>query len=651
MKAKTKTILLAVIGLFLANTVHAAWTSSLKITDGVTLSSAAIKQGDRITISAYVKNYSENTPTYDSWAVAAHDEYGAITDIHISSPFSISPGDPPTSLSVNRAIHLEPGRYQIYLKVNYAGSWYNVTPNPGQRNPVWLEVEEHKTYSWDESGDWSRCDIHCEQTREVDCRCDQTGDVVSDSQCSGSKPATSRSCTGGDCPTNDDPDDGESPTTGITSGPGEVRRGDTTEISFWGKDNKNLDRYEIMIFDGSSTLRKENTEHVSSTDVSDSYEFRVENDWDLGDAPIEIIFWDAAGNMERAYHWYEILATLETYSWDESGDWSRCDSSCMQYIDIPCRKESDGGEVDDQKCIDANLPKPATSQSCTGGDCPELKTWYRDNDGDGYGDLYNTTESSSQPSGYVSDNQDCDDNDSSIHPGATEICGNGIDEDCDGADLACPASPIILDKVEIQNEFTGAMNMEEVHPLPLTLHIRAEASGGNPDSEDVIPVRLEGAQTGFVDVDLIETGESTHIYETLVQIAPFSKTDKNTVAVVEDYAWGDGDRLIELVTSDGGISYGKAHALGSANDFPPANISAMNAAGYESISFYIDESFEPPALPTIFVKNQAKWFMYSGHGWSTGYCRSKCDIEDGGFVDMRDFLDRPEEERCNREEG
>jgi MYXO-CTERM domain-containing protein len=64
-------------------------------------------------------------------------------------------------------------------------------------------------------------------------------------------------------------------------------------------------------------------------------------------------------------------------------------------------------------------------------DSLDASTYYADSDADGYGDASATTDSCSQPSGYVSDNTDCNDSDSSISPAGTEIC-DSADNDCDG---------------------------------------------------------------------------------------------------------------------------------------------------------------------------------------------------------------------------
>jgi hypothetical protein len=65
-----------------------------------------------------------------------------------------------------------------------------------------------------------------------------------------------------------------------------------------------------------------------------------------------------------------------------------------------------------------------------------LATYYADKDGDGYGNAADAIRGywSSPPNGYVYNQTDCNDADQGVHPNATEISDNGIDEDCSGKD-------------------------------------------------------------------------------------------------------------------------------------------------------------------------------------------------------------------------
>lgn len=107
-----------------------------------------------------------------------------------------------------------------------------------------------------------------------------------------------------------------------------------------------------------------------------------------------------------------------------------------------------GGDCDDRD----DEVNPEGVEACNGvdDDCDgttdttgiaDMPTWYIDIDGDGYGDpSYAVTRCEAPASYFVLDGGDCDDTASEVNPSFADICGNEVDDNCDGSvDETCTA--------------------------------------------------------------------------------------------------------------------------------------------------------------------------------------------------------------------
>ena len=108
------------------------------------------------------------------------------------------------------------------------------------------------------------------------------------------------------------------------------------------------------------------------------------------------------------------LANLFTFFYrDKDGD-----GFGDRFMTVMAFAAPEGYVADNTDCNDDN---PGTTAG----------TFYRDADGDGYGNPALTANGCTPPAGHVGNPNDCNDGNASINPGATEIT-NGIDDDCDG---------------------------------------------------------------------------------------------------------------------------------------------------------------------------------------------------------------------------
>ncbi|MCB2183749.1 MAG: putative metal-binding motif-containing protein [Desulfobulbaceae bacterium] len=189
------------------------------------------------------------------------------------------------------------------------------------------------------------------------------------------------------------------------------------------------------------------------------------------------------------------------------------------------------GPVDcDDNDIDVN---PGAVEICDDGidnDCDELidegcDTTCTDLDGDGFTDA-------------ACGGTDCNDSDSAINPGASEVCGNGVDENCNGENddvcVTCPEGGVlIIKKAEYKFE-AGKLEVKGRSNIN-TLITVVDAETGNVLAEDVkvkggkwkVKIKRLNANDAPVIVEAINSEGCSTEREVKVDGRPERKKDRD----------------------------------------------------------------------------------------------------------------------------
>ena len=134
-----------------------------------------------------------------------------------------------------------------------------------------------------------------------------------------------------------------------------------------------------------------------------------------------------------------------TFFADTDGDTFGDPGNALSACDQPAGFVTDRADCDDtnaavnpgatEVCDDADLDEDCDTLADDADDSVDAstqRTFYADSDADGFGDAGSSTASCDAPTGFVADDTDCNDEDPSINPGATEVCDDAdVDEDCD----------------------------------------------------------------------------------------------------------------------------------------------------------------------------------------------------------------------------
>ncbi|HPQ20938.1 MAG TPA: MopE-related protein [Saprospiraceae bacterium] len=214
----------------------------------------------------------------------------------------------------------------------------------------------------------------------------------------------------------------------------------------------------------------------------------------------------------------------------------------------------DGIDNDCNGLIDDNLP---------------LHTYYLDVDGDGYGDAQFSLEicDMSPPFGYVLSATDCNDDDGSIHPNATEIC-DGIDNDCNGLiddtetiytyyrdedNDGYGNSYILIDTCISQAPFGYSSNDLDCNDLEMGIHPNADEIADNGIDEDCDGIDFYAEFKIFPTYAMDELNIHYNIGSQSTSVFIFNNLGQQVIN--QNASFYQNDEIIDITDLSAGIYY------------------------------------------------------------------------------------------------
>jgi hypothetical protein len=262
----------------------------------------------------------------------------------------------------------------------------------------------------------------------------------------------------------------------------------------------------------------------------------------------------------------EDASDATTWYTDGDGDGWGDDDGAVVACAAPEGGLASGGDCDGGDAAvnpDASEACDAIDNDCDGevdeAGAEDAAAWYADADGDGYGDPLVSEVACEAPEGFTADATDCEDDPDAggeIHPGAEEVCDDGVDNDCDGGAGDCRLEGVysVPDGALL---VYGETNNDEVGGV---------IAGGDADGDGCLDLLLGAPAAGYEGKVYVfpgcgSVGERS-VSESAAVISGLGNNDELGAALVS--ADLDGDEVGELVVGVPRLDGAKVDEVGGA---------------------------------------------------------------------------------------